>query len=270
MENIHIKRDHHRNHLTKIPESKSFKNPVSGVNLLSRAKVLANSTLPKEAKKSKIHLPKISSSCRTTSESEKTPDSFHRETSSETLLKTKENASATLISQENETEETFESFQEKFKEKPDTPLDDRIWSKDMINTRKAGDETHKQKMLDSLKLGSFLSDEAVFAMLKSYEDTLYYELRRIYPTNEKITRMNTQAYINLPRIVHKNQTQQYTNDLKREYIVSRQLERAMDMFDEIKRKKGEVTGRSSYHTNDLVGDYERWKNTCYSKISTET
>lgn len=189
-------------------------------------------------------------------------------------------------------DQLYESFMESIAEpeKPQTPLVDRIWSSNMINARRAGaqDNEASRKLRESLQLGSFLSDEAVDAMLKSYEDTIYDELRRFYPA-EKLTRMSTQAYINLPKasspssspfsptsstsssttrpLSRSTNNERHPNDLKKKYNVSRQLEQAMNIVDVIKKKKGEVTtGHNNYRTNDLVRDYEKWKNTCYSKI----
>lgn len=204
-------------------------------------------------------------------------------------------------------EESYESFIERIHERQDSPLPaNRIWSSNMINSKQMNYDSHK-KIKEKLKLASFLSNEAVYALLKSYDDLLYLELRQIYPTSQKITRMNTQAYINLPKLEpytyknhqeqqqsssstehnheqhnnnhdqhhhyhhhsrHQNNHDDHHNEFnfKREYMASRQLEHAMEIFDEIKRRKGELTGRSSYHTDDLIGDYENWKKNCYAKL----
>lgn len=179
--------------------------------------------------------------------------------------------------EENEPEEeSYESFMAQFKEREESPLPaNRVWSHKMINTKRATNDSQR-KIKEKLKLASFMSDEAVYALLKSYEDLLYEELRRIYPTNDKITRMNTQAYIKLPKIKSSDgRTRQTpsdngfngeTNDLRREFTASQQLERAMHMIDEIKRRKGELTARNSYRPKDLVSDYENWKKNCYSKL----
>lgn len=176
-----------------------------------------------------------------------------------------------LITEEEDQEESYESFMTRFHEREDSPLEpSQIWSSKMINTKRVVHDSRK-KIKEKLKLASFMSDEAVYALLKSYEDLIYQELRRIYPMNEKITRMNTQAYIKLPKLGSARSRNdqlpaQQDDDLKREYVASQQLQRAMEIFDEIKRRKGEVTGRSSYQTNDLIGDYEKWKKNCYSKL----
>lgn len=188
--------------------------------------------------------------------------------------------------------ESYDAFVEKFKERPETPLKDQIWPDEYINAKKKTDTN--TLIQEQLKFGSLLSPDAGYAMLKTYEDIIYSELETICPetvSKEQLTKTKTQLYINLPKIkpveptkttttsnpIRENDLKlpsvktnrpaetSNTNDLRQKYYVSKKLEKAMNIYDEIKRRKGELTTSSTrLRSNDIVSDYVKWKNQCFT------
>lgn len=198
--------------------------------------------------------------------------------------------------------ESYEEFMGKMNvvvKKSESPLLDRIWSSSVLNDHREqqlrdSEEAKQVKLKESLEFGSFLSEEAIFAMLKSYEDMIYNELSKLYPESmlhDQFTRTKTQIYMDLPRLSvrkqqrgndvdvedsqkawkskaavgEKNKTDDATNELKRKYEISKQLERAMHLYDEIKKKKGELTTSGNrFKSTNLIRDYEKWKKNCFN------
>jgi hypothetical protein len=174
--------------------------------------------------------------------------------------------------------ESYEEFVEKLHAKPETPLVDHIWSSDLINTRNQEFSVSK-KIKENLKFGSLMSEDASYAMLKTYEDMIYSDLSNIYPdsvVSDQLSKTKTQLYIKRhtdesePLNVttsQKHNDESSSKDLMHKYYVSKKLEKAMNICDEIKRRKGElVTTNASTNklkASNLIGDYEKWKKYCF-------
>lgn len=190
--------------------------------------------------------------------------------------------------------ETFEEYIQRLKntQRTQTPLVESIWSDDLINAR---NEQNAKKELNNkinFKFGSYLSEDGRFAMLKTYEDMLYMELTAIYPDlnlRGTLVRTNTEFFKHLPANqntpklpmikgpVQAAETQNktriktgdslYSNSNVDKFNCSKELEKAMKIYDSIRLKKGELTTSSDKpKINNLIGAYDSWKKNCYNRL----
>lgn len=172
-----------------------------------------------------------------------------------------------------------------------SPINDSIWPKEYYEV----EEKPKDPMEKlNLKFGSKLSEDANYAMLKTYEDMIYFDLLSIYP-NLKLSRTNTEFFKNVPRkfssrrkvnklpeIQNKPQPKASikSNKLdvqksfltevrvrensvgKHKYTISRQLESAMKISDIVKEAKGEYVPSvavNNLKSDNIISDFENWK-----------
>ena len=175
--------------------------------------------------------------------------------------------------------ESYEAFiqrQQMKKQRKASAHTDPVWSSEFYEKP----ETESNPL--NLRFGSSLSEDANYAMLKTYEDMLYQDLATIYPSTY-LTRNNTQLFMNLPSKLQSNQSVKLPQISPRKnkkhdkgdlfdngddseeakshkYAVSQHLEKAMKISDVIKRKKGELTTTDpNVRINNLVTAYENWK-----------
>lgn len=188
-----------------------------------------------------------------------------------------------FIDEENETYEQHLEKIIKQNKRSFTPLTDSIWPNEILNTRThdpKNDIYHKI----GFKFGSNLSEDGKYAMLKTYEDMLYYELMSINKDknlNNNLERTKTEFFKNLPRKEHlklpeintklgkkENTRESLMSDVnKNKYSCSKQLEKAMKIYDGIKIFKGEhTTNQKYYKKNQLLAAFKSWNSTCYFNI----
>ena len=145
----------------------------------------------------------------------------------------------------------------------------------------------------NLRIGSIFSEDANYAMLKTYEDMIYYDLMSIYPETKanKLERMKTEIFKRVPRkfssknklpdinksplvvlpnipkkeVLSMNTSKSSENDNnhqlnKHKYMVSRQLESAMKISDVVRKAKGQfVPCADRIKTKNPLIEYNHWK-----------
>lgn len=188
-------------------------------------------------------------------------------------------------------DETFDDFIQKLhieSKQRFTPLSANVWTRDMLNTRNQENERQFVQNRTNFKFGSCLSEDGRYAMLKAYEDMLYFELLTIFPQpniKSSLSRTNTEIFLHLPRkstenkklsvlpqIKQTNQNQNLIDNLnsdenKLKFCVSKELEKAMKIYDEIKKQKGQLTTTcQTYKINNLIGAYDLWKKTALTEL----
>jgi hypothetical protein len=79
-----------------------------------------------------------------------------------------------------------------------SPTTDSIWPSDWAKITKKKEDPLKKL---NLRIGSIFSEDANYAMLKTYEDMIYYDLISIYPETKptKLERMKTEIFKRVPR-----------------------------------------------------------------------
>lgn len=271
---INVTSDRSSNSITEVPDrpilNKSYqiKNklpPLSG----NHKKI---STKPNYHQNSKYKFRKFSDSDDSIIDSKK-----------ERLFESGKKSSEYLIDFIDEENETYEEHLEKiFKQnkRSFTPLSESIWPDEILNTR-----THdpKNDIYNKIgfKFGSNLSEDGKYAMLKTYEDMLYYELisfNKDKNLNKSLERTKTEFFKNLPRKEDlklpdiKNKLGKKENvkeslmsdENKKKYSCSKQLEKAMKIYDGIRIFRGEhTTNQNYYNKNQLLAAFKSWKSNCY-------
>ena len=79
-----------------------------------------------------------------------------------------------------------------------SPITDSIWPSDYIQVTKKKEDPLKKL---NLRIGSIFSEDANYAMLKTYEDMIYNDLISIYPETKpaNLERMKTEVFKRVPR-----------------------------------------------------------------------
>ncbi|CAF1094893.1 unnamed protein product [Brachionus calyciflorus] len=187
------------------------------------------------------------------------------------------------ISDLSEEDETFEEHVQKILKttnRTHTPLFESIWPKDILNARNHDEKNDTSKKIN-FKFGSSLSEDGRYAMLKAYEDMIYYDLLSMNPERHlknTLERTKTEVFkqipkkscdVKLPNIKDKanNVDNLMSDENKKKFNCSKELEKAMKIYDGIKKFKGEIITTQNYYKKDqLLPAYKAWKANCYYKI----
>ncbi|RNA36407.1 hypothetical protein BpHYR1_027714, partial [Brachionus plicatilis] len=186
-----------------------------------------------------------------------------------------------------EEDETFEEHLQNVIKKNTrsfTPLSESIWPQELLNTRTNNENNDIYNKI-GFKFGSNLSEDGKYALLKTYEDMIYYELLSINPDknlNKSLERTKTEFFkslpkkeeLKLPEIKNKHMSDIKENNKslmselnKKKYSCTKQLEKAMKIYDGIKKFKGEhTTNQNYYKKNQLLAAYKSWKSNCYFNL----
>lgn len=99
--------------------------------------------------------------------------------------------------------ESYEDFIRRINKTSDvdreaSPINDSIWPSDYQQVTKKKEDPLKKL---NLRIGSIFSEDANYAMLKTYEDMIYYDLISIYPETKpsNLERMKTEVFKKVPR-----------------------------------------------------------------------
>ena len=129
--------------------------------------------------------------------------------------------------------------------------------KSFFNGESKGHDTRSPSEGGDLRIGSMLSEDGCYAMLKTYEDMLYKDMLLMYP-KEQLTRTKTSVYTKMPRKLSTIPTK--LPPLVPEAVTSAESKKEEAMFSEPSTNqvtiRGEIQPNSRPRKSALVRDHQ--------------